>query len=209
MAIPQGTNQSGVNRSRMDALNGLPPLRDAINRARQVVVAANDESFGNLATAANDSIFALNEAEQEEHAAVMRARELSRFQHQSALGRVKAAALMALDHRKAIKAGDMSVFIPAFVFALAKDGFLDMIPGLGQVFGFPVAVYLFIFLWGHGVWKMRIKTRIIIGILSMLDIIPVIGMIPMSTMAVFYVYRQVSKKAFEARMELKELEKSM
>lgn len=197
MAIPQGTNQSGGSRSRMDALNGLPPLRDAINRARQVAMGQELEEV-------------LSDADgQEEHAAVTRAKELSHFQNQSALGRMKAAALMALDHRKAIKAGDMSVFIPAFVFAIAKDGFLDMIPGLGQIFGFPVAVYLFIFLWGHGVWKMRIKTRIIIGILSMLDIIPVIGMIPMSTLGVFYVYRQVSKKAFEAKMELKELEKSM
>lgn len=194
MALATRSGQSG-NRG---GVNTLPPFRDAVNRARQIAGVAQS-----LEAIASD------EDAQEEYVAVKRARDISRFQHKSAFGRLGAAVSMALEHRKAIKEGDLSVFIPAFVFAIAKDGFLDMIPGLGQIFGFPVAVYLFVFLWGHGVWKMRIKTRIIIGILSLLDFIPVIGMIPMSTMGVFYVYRQVSKRAFEAKMQLKDLEKSM
>lgn len=179
----------------MDGMNMPLPLRVATDQVRQM--------------AANENAFILAEGEQEEYETVKRARDLSRFRKKSMLGRGADAFKMALEHRKAIKEGDLSVFIPAFVFAIAKDGFLDLIPGLGQIFGFPVAVYLFIFLWGHGVWKMRIKTRIIIAILSALDFIPVVGMIPMSTMGVFYVYRQVSKKAFDARMQLKSLEKSV
>lgn len=30
-----------------------------------------------------------------------------------------------------LKAGDCSVFIPAFAFAVVKDKFLDMTPGIG------------------------------------------------------------------------------
>lgn len=176
----------------MDARGGLPPLRVAVERARQI------------AAAANDSDFASDEAEQEEHEAVRRARELSRLRHQSAFQRAKGFALMALEHRNAIKQGDLSVFIPAFVFAIAKDGFLDLIPMLGQIFGFPVAVYLFIFCWGKGTWKVRIA----IGIVSMLDLIPAIGMLPMSTMSIFYIYHGANKRALDARVRLKALEKS-
>ncbi len=198
MALATRSGQSG---NRGD-VNTLPPFRDAVNRARQVADMAQD--LDNLASAVDG---------QEEHAALQRAKAYAlraeRFSTESTAQKVLDAAQLALEHRKAIKVGDLSVFIPAFVFAIAKDGFLDMIPGIGQILGPPVAIYLFIFLWGHGVWKMRIMTRIIVGILSLLDFIPVVGMIPMSTLAVFYVYRQVNKRAFESKMALKEIEKSM
>ena len=178
----------------MDAKSGLPPFRVAVDRARQIAIAANDPDMINADIAA-----------EEEYEAVKKARELSRFHHKSAFERVKVAAMMALEHRKAIKEGDLSVFIPAFVFAIAKDGFLDLIPGLGQIFGFPVAVYLFIFCWGKGTWKIRMA----IGIISMLDLIPAIGMLPMSTISIFYIYHRANKKALDARTQLKDLEKSM
>lgn len=119
---------------------------------------------------------------------------------------IKAATKLALKHRKAIKEGNFTPFIPALAFALAKDGILDMLDILivTKLLGIFIAVYLFIFLWGRGTWKVRL----VVFVLSCLDFIPIIDMLPMSTVCVLYAYHHVKKKAKEAKKELNVLNAS-
>ena len=63
-------------------------------------------------------------------------------------------------------------------------------------------MYLFIFLFGKGKWKVRI----VIFILGFFDIIPVIGVIPFSTACVAYVYYQAKKHADQSEKDLAALE---
>lgn len=192
MALATESKQSGNRATDMGRMDTLPPFRDAVNRARRIAQEYDSDGIA--------------DEEGDEHDAVRRAREYShrasQFRKKSVLGRGADAFKLALQHRKSIEEGDLSVFIPAFAFAIAKDGFLDMIPILGQVFGFPIAVYLFVFSWGRGTWKLRL----VVGVLSFLDMIPAVGIIPMSTLSVVYIFYHVSKKAGLARKELKSLE---
>lgn len=127
------------------------------------------------------------------------------------IGTVKEAALQALQARKAIKNGDFSPFIPALAFALAKDclfDFLADIPIAGLIpwfFSLFITVYLFVFLFGKGTWRIRV----VIALLEFLDAIPFIGNIPLSTICVLYVYHKAKKKADQAAKELPVLEAQM
>lgn len=124
------------------------------------------------------------------------------------LGVAKDATLKALQARKAIKNGDFTPFIPALAFAVAKDFFLDIlseIPIAGLVpwaFSLFITVYLFVFLFGKGKWKVRI----VVFILGLFDAVPlVIGIFPLSTVAVLYAYYQAKKHADQAKIDLASL----
>ncbi len=114
---------------------------------------------------------------------------------------IKEAARMAFQARKAIKNGDFTPFIPALAFAIMKDGLLDFIPIVGNLLGLFITVYLFVFLWGKGKWKVRI----VIFFLSLFDVIPAVNLIPFSTICVLYAYYQAKKLADQARKELSEI----
>ncbi len=124
------------------------------------------------------------------------------------LGAIKDASSLALRHRAAIKNGDLSPFIPAFAFALAKDSLIDMLTAtilaavVTEFFGLFISVYLFIFLWGKGKWKVRL----VVFILGCFDSIPAVSLIPFSTVCVAYAYWQAVKGADEAKIELAQLE---
>ncbi len=111
---------------------------------------------------------------------------------------------MAFKARQAIANGEFYPFIPALAFALADDALLDpmlTIPIVGLVVVLPsaaITVYLFIFLFGKGTWKVRM----LVFALQVLDWFPVINLLPMSTVSVLYVYYQAKKKADQARKEL-------
>lgn len=113
-------------------------------------------------------------------------------------GQVKGAVTLSLKHREAIKNGDFSVFIPALAFAIAKDGLFDFVPIVGNILGLFITVYLFIFLFGKGTWKIRI----VIFLLSLVDVIPAVNVIPMSTICVLYVYYKAKKHSVEVKEEL-------
>lgn len=114
---------------------------------------------------------------------------------------IKRASELALKHRRAIQGGDFSVFLPALAFAIAKDTVFDFIPVLGEVFGIFVTVYLLIFLWGKGKWKVRI----VIFILSCFEAIPFVNIIPFQTVCVLYAYHQAKKDAKQAQEQLSTL----
>jgi hypothetical protein len=105
---------------------------------------------------------------------------------------------LAASHRKAIKEGDFSVFFFAFALALVQDGFIDLIAAIPIIGALIVAVpsaiitcYLFVFLWGRG----TLKLKIIRSILLLLNIFPVIGMLPFQTFCVWWAYRDAKKEA--------------
>ena len=111
---------------------------------------------------------------------------------------------MAFQARKAIAGGDSWPFIPAFAFALAKDTLFDpltIIPIVGLIpmtFSLFISVYLFVFLWGKGKWKVRL----VIFFLSLMDAIPAVGLVPFSTICVWYASYQAKAAAKQAAKEL-------
>lgn len=115
---------------------------------------------------------------------------------------IKDAASLAFQHRKAIQNGDLTPFIPAFAMAISKDMLFDIVPVIGKFFGVFIAVYLFIFLWGKGKWKVRL----VIFALSLFDLVPMIDLIPFSTVCVAYAYKQAKAEADEGRRALVALE---
>lgn len=110
----------------------------------------------------------------------------------------KAASLAAVD-RKRIADGDFSVFLRPLAFAMAKDFIFDIIPIVGLIFGFFITVYLFIFMWGRGKWKLRI----IFFIIGFLDLLPFIKLIPFDTASVLYGYHLAKKDADASTGRLK------
>lgn len=124
------------------------------------------------------------------------------------IGTVKDAALQALHARKAIANGNFYPFVPALVMAIAKDGLFDLLTDIpiigliGEFFSIFIAVFLFVFLFGKGTWKVRL----VVAALQFFDIIPVVNLLPMSVLSVAYVYLVAKKKADRARKELPALE---
>lgn len=121
---------------------------------------------------------------------------------------VKRAVQLAIEHRKAIANGNFAPFLPALAMAITKDSLLDVVAAVpiaglvGTFLGLFITVYLFIFLFGKGKWKVRI----VILILGFFDAIPVIGVIPFSTVCVLYAYKQARAQADQSERELKILE---
>ena len=111
---------------------------------------------------------------------------------------------MALKARRAINDGQFTPFIPALAFALADDAIFDpilVIPIVGIAVALPslfITIYLFIFLFGRGTWKVRV----IVFALQVVDWFPILNLLPMSTVSVLYVYRQAKKKSDQAKKEL-------
>lgn len=124
---------------------------------------------------------------------------------------VKRAASLAMKHRKRVKDGDFSVFLMPLSFAISKDFLFDVINAipvigffLGGMLGLPITVYLFIFMWGRGKWKLRI----IFFLISLFDIIPGVGLIPFTTASVIYGYHLARKDADEAKDKIEKIKKA-
>jgi len=117
---------------------------------------------------------------------------------------IKEAARLALADRKRVKEGDMSAFILPLVAAISKDGILDFIPIFGGVIGFCITLYLFVFMWGRGKWKVRL----IMFFFSLIETVPFISILPLQTTAVLYGYHLAKKAAKEAGIELTLLEQA-
>ena len=116
------------------------------------------------------------------------------------MGQSKEAAKFAFEHRRKIKEGDFSVFLFAFAVAILKDSAIDTVPIVGWVIGPFITVYLFIFLFGKGKWKVRF----VIFILSAFELIPVVDLLPFQTICVLYVYYQAKKAAEEEQRKIEE-----
>lgn len=188
-------------RTRMDGTDMPPSLRIAVDRLDEM---ASDNELNDLLS---------DKMRQRRDDMRERAERYSRFRKKSKLARGADAFKLALEHRKAIEEGEFSVFLVPFVLAVVKDGIIDTtignIPALGwilePVFGLPITIYLIVFSWGRGVWKVRI----IIMILSFLDYIPVVDLLPMSTIGVAWIFIWAVDHAKIAKAEVAKLEKVM
>ena len=129
--------------------------------------------------------------------------ELDRFQ-QSKWEQLKSATRLALEHRKRVREGDFSAFLMPLAFAIAKDAIFDFIPLIGNLLGFFITVFLFIFLWGKGKWKVRL----VIFFLSFFDSIPFVNFLPFQTLCVAYAYYVAKKDADRSRVALESLNKA-
>lgn len=142
----------------------------------------------------------------------MELEQVTKFVRGSQTERLKIATKLAFDARRRVKEGDLSVFLLPLIVAIVKDGLVDPIsdiPIVGQVLdvllSFPIAVYLFIFMWGRGKWKMRV----LFFFVSLLDIVPIIDLIPFTTVCVLYARHLAKEAADVARDELAKLDATM
>lgn len=142
----------------------------------------------------------------------MELERVTQFVKGSQTERLKIATKLAFDARRRVKEGDLSVFLFPLIVAMVKDGLVDPpsnIPFAGiaidLLLSFPIALYLFIFMWGRGKWKMRI----LFFLISFLDLVPFIDLIPFTTMCVVYARHLAKKDADEARDELAKLDATM
>jgi hypothetical protein len=100
--------------------------------------------------------------------------------------------------RRAAKEGQQSSWLIAFALAIACDC-ADFIPVAGWIITLFFRPTLFIFLWGRGTWKIKLVCYTLV----FLDFIPVISMIPLSTISVAYAYAKSIKKIKEVKAQLK------
>jgi hypothetical protein len=100
--------------------------------------------------------------------------------------------------RKAAKDGQQSSWLIAFALAVACDC-ADFIPVAGWIITLFFRPTLFIFLWGRGAWKIKLVCYSLV----FLDFIPVVSMIPLSTISVAYAYKKSREKIRSSKAEFK------
>jgi hypothetical protein len=100
--------------------------------------------------------------------------------------------------RKAADEGQKSPWLIAFALAIACDC-MDFIPIAGWIITLFFRPTLFIFLWGKGTWKIKL---VCYG-LVFLDFIPIIDMLPLSTISVAYAYKKSREKIRSSKAEFK------
>lgn len=108
------------------------------------------------------------------------------------------AVRLASKMRKAAESGSQTPWLIAFTLAIACDA-MDVIPVAGWIVTFFFRPFLFVFLWGKGTWKIKL---VCYG-LVFLDFIPVIDMLPLSTISVAYAYAKSRKKLHSQKSNLK------
>lgn len=150
-----------------------------------------------------DALFSAREASQSEGAGdALKDTASQAKKSKGVFSALRSGASLALKHRQRIKEGDFSVFVIPFTFALAKDGLLDLVPILGKVIGIFVTAYLFIFLWGRGVWMWRIVRALLLLIDAL---VPFLSILPFSTFCVFVTYLHAKKDSEKAKTALQKL----
>ncbi len=115
-------------------------------------------------------------------------------------GLLKKATQLGFEARKKVKEGDFSVFLFPFMLALIKDVPLDIledIPFVGLataiLLSAPVSLYIFILMWGRGKWKVKLVRLFLL----LLDLVPIVNIIPWTTASVYYAYHLAKKEAEE------------
>lgn len=101
------------------------------------------------------------------------------------------AIKLGIKLRKAARKHEDAPWIIAFCLAISCD-LMDLIPIAGWVITLFFRPVLFIFLFGRG----TLKLRLIVWLILLLDFLPVINIIPMSTACVYYAYRKSKKDYF-------------
>ena len=86
-----------------------------------------------------------------------------------------------------------------------------MIPYIGWIIGILAAgtggIYLFCSLWRTGNRSARTKKRILRVAMLLLDVIPYISILPLSTATVYIAHRDSEKNANKAKRTIKSIQK--
>lgn len=111
------------------------------------------------------------------------------------------------------RGNDFMAFMIALSLAALKDildlglniALVGLLPIVGQIPGFFLSVFLYLFLRGKG-WFIKTKIKIMWWILGFfIDNLPVVNSLPMNTLAVLYAWRIVRKRASSAERKLEKI----
>lgn len=94
---------------------------------------------------------------------------------------------------------------------------IQAIPGVGQVIGgfvdpaysifaFLISTILILFMQSQG-WFTNQKLRVTLWVISLCDVIPIVGMLPMQMFSVWYVFNEIKKRAKRAEAKKNAIEK--
>ncbi len=128
----------------------------------------------------------------------------------TARNRRKKLAKLAQKQKKIIKKYLRMPWLVITVAAVA-DAFFDLliIPVVSTLLSFCTSLYINVALWRVGPQKERAKRRMIRAMVSLLDLIPIINLIPFSLLIVFKEKNDAEKRVRKAKGKLKEIEKAM
>ncbi len=97
--------------------------------------------------------------------------------------------------------GDSSAIQIAYLLAFFLD-FMDIIPIAAFIFSFIFSPLLFIMLWGYGNWKVKTLR----ALLLFLEIIPIVGALPLNIVCVMHANHVLKKRIKKAKKKYRELE---
>jgi hypothetical protein len=122
--------------------------------------------------------------------------------------RKKTSKLLSKKYQKIIAKYNHTSWILLYTAAFA-DAFFDVltIPILSTVLSICTSLYLNIKLWRMGPAKARNKRRMIRATASLLDLIPIINLIPVSVLIVYKTQEEEKKRVRKAKKALKKLSK--
>ncbi len=103
--------------------------------------------------------------------------------------------------RRQMREGDNTAVQVAYILAFFMDFVFDWIPVLAFVTSFIFTPVLFIMLWGSGNWKIKA----IRALLLFLEIIPVVGLLPLNIICVMHASHVLKKRAERAKIKYREL----
>lgn len=105
------------------------------------------------------------------------------------------AVKLAVKLRKKINDHDNTPFLILMIAAIICDLIEIGAVGMGGIATFSIKLFIFIMLWGRGTWKIKLVFRI----MASLDMIPILDFLPLSTIAVIYVWHHITKEATKAK----------
>ncbi|MBI4239782.1 hypothetical protein HY620_02260 [Candidatus Uhrbacteria bacterium] len=110
---------------------------------------------------------------------------------------------LALQLRKAAAEHDPTAFFLVLILAIIKDASDIFTFGFSAAITWSISVILAIFLWGKG----TVLFKIVLLILSLLEVIPALNMLPVQSMLVLFAWYKSETKANADKKKAEEYEK--
>jgi hypothetical protein len=109
---------------------------------------------------------------------------------------------LGIELRKRMQEGDSSAIQIAYLFAFCMDFVFDALPVGALISSFIGFFVLFIMLWGYGNWKVKALR----AFLLFLEIIPMVGLLPMNIICVMHASHVLKKRVKNAKIKYAEWE---
>ncbi|MDH4330715.1 MAG: hypothetical protein OEV93_04150 [Candidatus Moranbacteria bacterium] len=110
--------------------------------------------------------------------------------------------------RKKINDHDNIAFMFILSLSILSD-FSDLLPFIGTILSACITVIIVIAMFGRGLWKKKLFIKIILLVLLGLDCIPIIEILPWTTIGTILAWRASAKEAREAKKELIDVEQKI